>query len=296
MKYQKFVPEGWFVENKTIGESTLKNAINTQEILEAKVTNCDENYNLYVQFADNKMGIINRNEIETNASEDIDLFKKKINKTIPDEIKDLDLKQRKSKLKEELKNPNLTMKELEILLLLDNTDENLICRYLLSLDQTSASMIIPLYSSFISANKLIEIGTKIFGEKRVLGYRKKSFKTIFFEPLLALSSHNRTLFQEKIKIMNASINSRLINNQPFDTENLEAFYYYICFLFSNQIKDNENMADKYIKNLEQFLSNLEDLKIYAANENFEEEKKDLNRFLIFCFSIINLDANNFSEI
>jgi hypothetical protein len=56
------------------------------------------------------------------------------------------------------------------------------------------------------------------------------------------------------------------------------------------------MIDKYIKNLEQFLSKLEDLKTYAANENFEEEKKDLNRFLIFCFSIINLDTNNISEI
>ena len=73
MKYQKFVPEGWFVENKTIGENTLNNAIQTQEILEAKVTNCDENFNLYVKFADDKVGVINRTEIEANASEDIEL-------------------------------------------------------------------------------------------------------------------------------------------------------------------------------------------------------------------------------
>jgi hypothetical protein len=226
----------------------------------------------------------------------IDFFKKNINKIIQDEITDLDLKQRKSKLKEELKNQNLSKEELEILLLLDNTNENLIFRYLLSLDKTNANMIIPLYSSFISANKLIEIGKKIFGEQGIFEYRKKSFKTIFFEPLLALSLHNRTLFQEKIKIMKASINSRLINNQPFDTENLEAFYYYICFLFSKQIKDNEKMIDEYIEYLEQFLSKLQYLKTYTENENFEEEKKDLNKFLVFCFSIINLDTNNISEI
>ena len=33
MKYQKFIPEGWHIENKLIGEETLNNAIKTQEIL-----------------------------------------------------------------------------------------------------------------------------------------------------------------------------------------------------------------------------------------------------------------------
>lgn len=27
MKYQKFIPEGWHIENKLIGEDTLNNAI-----------------------------------------------------------------------------------------------------------------------------------------------------------------------------------------------------------------------------------------------------------------------------
>lgn len=95
MKYQKFVPEGWFVDNKTIGETTLNSAIQTQEILEAKVVNCDENYNLYVNFGDDRVGIINRNEIETNASSDIDLFKKnvstsKLNKYVQFKVKGID--------------------------------------------------------------------------------------------------------------------------------------------------------------------------------------------------------------
>jgi hypothetical protein len=58
MKYQKYVPEGWFIENKAIGEVELNKAIQTQEIMEAKVTNCDDNFNLYVNFGDNKVGII----------------------------------------------------------------------------------------------------------------------------------------------------------------------------------------------------------------------------------------------
>lgn len=97
MKYQKFVPEGWYVGKKPIEESTLNNAIKTQEVLEAKVTNCDENYNLYVDFGNNKMGIINRNEIEANADENIELFKtnistSKVNKYVQFKVKGIDEK------------------------------------------------------------------------------------------------------------------------------------------------------------------------------------------------------------
>ena len=95
MKYQKYVPEGWFIENKAIGEMELNKAIQTQEIMEAKVTNCDDNFNLYVNFGDNKVGIINRNEIETNASSDIASFKKnvstsKVNKYVQFKVKGID--------------------------------------------------------------------------------------------------------------------------------------------------------------------------------------------------------------
>lgn len=95
MKYQKFIPEGWHVENKTIGESVLKNAIVNNEILEAKVTNCDENYNLYVNLGDNKVGIINRNEVENNVGSDINSFKKnistsKVNRFVQFKVKGID--------------------------------------------------------------------------------------------------------------------------------------------------------------------------------------------------------------
>ena len=95
MKYQKFIPEGWHVESKNIGESVLYKAIMNNEILEAKVTDCDENYNLYVKFADNKVGIINRNEVENNAGDDINTFKtnistSKVNNFVQFKVKGID--------------------------------------------------------------------------------------------------------------------------------------------------------------------------------------------------------------
>lgn len=95
MKYQRFVPEGWYIENKTIGECKLNDAIKTQEILEAKVVDCDKDYNLYVKFDDNKVGIIKRNEIETNTGNDIENFKtnvstSKLNKYVQFKVKGID--------------------------------------------------------------------------------------------------------------------------------------------------------------------------------------------------------------
>lgn len=96
MKYQRYVPEGWFVSNKTIDEVALNNAIQTQEVLEAKVVECDDNYNLYVKFDDNKMGVINRNEIESNiSSQDTNQFKtnistSKLNKYVQFKVKGID--------------------------------------------------------------------------------------------------------------------------------------------------------------------------------------------------------------
>ena len=95
MKYQKYVPEGWYIGNKAIGESKLNEAMRTKQILEAKVTECDDNYNLYVKFDDNRMGIINRNEIEANTGEDLDTYKKnistsKVNRYVQFRVKGID--------------------------------------------------------------------------------------------------------------------------------------------------------------------------------------------------------------
>ena len=93
MRYQKFIPEGWYIGNKTIDENILNKAIETQEILEAKVVKCDDNFNLHVQFADEKIGIINKNEIELTANNNIfkeNISTSKINRYVQFKVKGID--------------------------------------------------------------------------------------------------------------------------------------------------------------------------------------------------------------
>lgn len=95
MKYQKFIPEGWYREGKNINEEALENAIKSNEILEAKVTKCDENFNLYVQFNDNSKGIIKRDEIELINNGDKNSFKEnvstsKVNRYVQFKVKGID--------------------------------------------------------------------------------------------------------------------------------------------------------------------------------------------------------------
>ena len=91
MRYQKFIPEGWFKKQRTINSNMLDNAIRTQEILEAKVTECDENYNLLLDFGENKKGIINRNEIELIGKNDkTNISTSKVNKYVQFKVKGID--------------------------------------------------------------------------------------------------------------------------------------------------------------------------------------------------------------
>ena len=95
MKYQKFIPEGWYRDKKTINADTLDKAIRTQEILEAKVVGCDENYNLHLQFEDNKKGIIKREEVELIGNNEDKVLKEnvstsKINRYVQFKVKGID--------------------------------------------------------------------------------------------------------------------------------------------------------------------------------------------------------------
>ena len=106
------------------------------------------------------------------------------------EINELGLKERKQKVIKELKNNNLTIKQLNNLLLLDNTNEDLICRYILSFNKDDSQRerseisnyskffinadvvngLIINFSNYISINKLKELKQKIFGDSNK-GYR-----------------------------------------------------------------------------------------------------------------------------
>ena len=72
MEYQRFMPEGWNVSSQELTKEQLTNAISTGEILQGKVSKCDSNYNLYVDFGDNLKGVIPRNEVEAINSDGSD--------------------------------------------------------------------------------------------------------------------------------------------------------------------------------------------------------------------------------
>ena len=50
MEYSKFIPEGWNDTNENISLETLKNALNTGEIMQGKVYECDSNFNLHIKL------------------------------------------------------------------------------------------------------------------------------------------------------------------------------------------------------------------------------------------------------
>ena len=65
MEYnQKFIPEGWESKIQAFSLEDLNNASKNGSIMEAKVTKCDSNYNLYLDLGNNITGIIPREEIE----------------------------------------------------------------------------------------------------------------------------------------------------------------------------------------------------------------------------------------
>ncbi|MBE5805914.1 MAG: 30S ribosomal protein S1 [Clostridiales bacterium] len=64
MEYQRFMPEGWKIDNFNFTKQSLDRAISTGEILQGKVSKCDSNYNLYVNLGNEVTGIIPREEIE----------------------------------------------------------------------------------------------------------------------------------------------------------------------------------------------------------------------------------------
>ena len=71
MKTEGFVPEGWNNEITKLNQEDIEKCIQEQEVLQGLVKQCDENYNLYVNFDNGLHGIIPREEIEEiNLQED----------------------------------------------------------------------------------------------------------------------------------------------------------------------------------------------------------------------------------
>ena len=50
MEYFKFIPEGWNESKEDISLENIKSALNTGEIMQGKVYECDSNFNLHVRL------------------------------------------------------------------------------------------------------------------------------------------------------------------------------------------------------------------------------------------------------
>ena len=225
----------------------------------------------------------------------------KIN-NIFEKIVKLHLIERKKKVKEALKNQNLNLERLKILLLCDNTNEDLIYKYILSLDEKQSFSEILKYSNYLSTKKIEQLRLNI-PSKFDLFFRKIPFKVLFFNFLFSLENLDESALDYQIGVLNASIKQRVINNQPYDIDNLEALYYYFCVLFSKQIEANKIKKVKYFDYLKLLISKLNILKEYykeyednKKEVTYEKEIEDFNKFFTIIFAIVNLDFNNYKEI
>ena len=99
MEYnQKFIPEGWENVNKTFSIDELNEASINGSVMQAKVTRCDSNYNLYLDLGNNITGIIPREEVEAVNIEKEGFPKpniciSKINKFVQFKVKDTSKKE-----------------------------------------------------------------------------------------------------------------------------------------------------------------------------------------------------------
>ena len=94
---QRFMPEGWEEKVCFTTDEQLRNAIQTGEILQAKVSRCDNNYNLHVDLGNNIKGVIPREEVEAVNVDETGFPKpnictSKVNKLVQFKVKDIDSK------------------------------------------------------------------------------------------------------------------------------------------------------------------------------------------------------------
>ena len=94
MEYtQKFIPEGWESVSQAFSLEELSTASINGNIMQAKVTKCDNNYNLYLDLGNNITGIIPREEVEALNVDETGFPKpnictSKINKYVQFKVKD----------------------------------------------------------------------------------------------------------------------------------------------------------------------------------------------------------------
>ena len=138
-------------------------------------------------------------------------------------VNKLTLKERKQIVKNSLKKIDINLDEFKYLLLLDNTNEELIFRFIKSLDEDSIYFIMQKYMSYLSLSKISDLHKQY--------YRNISNKSAFFKLISSINENNQVLMDNTISIIKKNGEKVELNNQPFDLENFEAFYYHLCDLF-----------------------------------------------------------------
>ena len=211
------------------------------------------------------------------------------------EIYKLSLKERKRKVRKELEKKDLDSEKIKELLLMDNTNENLLFRYILSLNKSIVIYEMQKYSCYIGVSKIKELQVDIFGNKNQ-GYRNVSYKDFFFRILEAFCEENKLKLNEEKAKINLTHKNIELNNQPFDLSNYEAFYFYLCSSLLSQINNNETNIDNYINCMQEYITSMHDFLENYKKNNYEEEKLDINKFLTIFYSIVNLDEDNMSRI
>ena len=231
------------------------------------------------------------------------IFKQKINKDKENEerkekmkeIYKLSLIERKRKVLKELEKEFLDTEKIKDLLLMDNTNENLIFKYFLSLDKNIIIHNIEKYSSYMSVSKIKELQTIKFGNKNQ-GYRNTSYKAFFFKLIDAMKSGDKAGLKKVKSIITLTHKTIELNNQPFDLSNFEAFYFYLCGSLVEQINQNNENEDEYLLCMKTYLNSMSKILNNYRKENYEVENKNIKKFLIIFLSIINLDEANSSSI
>lgn len=95
MEYtQKFIPEGWESVPKVFSLKDLNIASINGNVMQARVTKCDSNYNLYVDLGNDITGVIPREEVEAINIDETGFPKpnictSKINKYVQFKVKDI---------------------------------------------------------------------------------------------------------------------------------------------------------------------------------------------------------------
>ncbi len=148
----------------------------------------------------------------------------KISKGALKEINKLSLKERKELVVKELEKCSINSERLKELILMDNTNEDLLYRFIQSLKKNEVNNEIIRFSTYMSPSKINDIQLNFFG-KLNQDYKNIANKALFFELLSSIKNNEKILISQKMSIINKIKKTLEKNNQPFDIKsNLEAFY------------------------------------------------------------------------